>query len=53
MDVLDKDEFLKAYRSISAQLKRKFVRKPNITDAVESFGEVFISCVSFKFEKLI
>lgn len=39
MDYLERDEFLKAYRSISAQLKKKFVRKPNITDAVDGYGE--------------
>ena len=38
VDYLEKDEFIKAYRSISAQLKKKFVRKPNITDAVDGFG---------------
>lgn len=39
MDILEKDEFLKAYRTISAQLKKKFVRKPNVTDAVDGFGK--------------
>lgn len=39
MDILEKDEFLKAYRNISAQLKKKFVRKPNVTDAVDGFGK--------------
>lgn len=45
MDVLEKDEFLKAYRSISTQLKKKFVgfrqevKRPNVIDAVDGFGE--------------
>lgn len=39
MDVaIDKDEFLKSYRNISSQLKRKFVKRPNVTDAVEAYG---------------
>ena len=41
MDVLEKDEFLKAYRNISAQLKKKFIRRPNVTDAVDGFGEPY------------
>jgi len=38
MDSLDKDEFLKTYRGIAAQLKRKFVRKPTISEAVDTLG---------------
>lgn len=46
MDVLEKDEFLKAYRNISAQLKKKFVRKPNVTDAVDGFGKTILkNCI--------
>ncbi|XP_057367522.1 uncharacterized protein LOC130688558 [Daphnia carinata] len=43
MDMLEKDEFLKTYRSINAQLRKKFVgfrqevRRPNVTDAVDGF----------------
>jgi len=35
--VIEKDEFLRAYRIISSQLKRKFVKRPNVTDAVEAY----------------
>lgn len=41
--MLEKDEFLKAYRSINAQLRKKFVgfrqevRRPNVIDAVDGF----------------
>lgn len=42
MDVLlEKDDFLKTYRSITGQLKRKFARKPlNVPEAVEAYGKV-------------
>jgi len=39
MDLLEKDEFLKTYRSVSGQLKRKFVRKPNLSEGVEAYGK--------------
>lgn len=49
MDMLEKDEFLKVYRSINAQLRKKFVgfrqevRKPNVIDAVDGFGEILFN----------
>lgn len=43
MDVLEKDEFLKAYRNIAGHLKRKFVRKPNVAEAIESYGELIVT----------
>ena len=44
MEILEKDEFLKTYRSIASQLKRKFTRKPNIrlSEAVEAFGTYYL-----------
>jgi hypothetical protein len=59
MDVLEKDEFLKAYRSISTQLKKKFVgfrqevKRPNVIDAVDGFGENLCFFPIFKFANKI
>ena len=42
METLEKDEFMKAYRSIVSQLKRKFVRRPNVVEAIEAYGIKFL-----------
>ena len=38
MESLERDEFIKSFRYISGQLKRKFVRRPNVMEAVEAYG---------------
>lgn len=47
-DLLEKDEFLKMYRSVSGQLKRKFVRKPNLSEVVEAYGKKLTKTIFFK-----
>jgi len=43
MDTLEKDEFIKSFRNIVSQLKKKFVRRPNLVEAIESYGRFPLS----------
>ncbi|EDV27377.1 uncharacterized protein TRIADDRAFT_53007 [Trichoplax adhaerens] len=38
MSIATADEFLTQYRAISAKLKKRFMRKPNVSEAVEQFN---------------
>ncbi|KAJ4442952.1 40-kDa huntingtin-associated protein [Periplaneta americana] len=37
-------DFLGQYRAISNKLKKRFLRKPNVTEASEQFGKLAIQC---------
>ena len=41
MELLMKDDYLRNFRGITSSLKRKFVKKLNISDALITYGKLF------------